>query len=117
MQTIETEAQLRDVIGAEIPGLAEKNQPCLNQFAIDFIAKSPFLVLSTADAEGRIDASPKGDGPGFVLVEDEQHLVIPDRPATGSPTDTKTSSPTPAWACCSCCPERPRRCGSTGGRH
>ena len=80
MQVIQTEAELRDVIGAEIPGLAEKNQPRLNQFAIDFIAKSPFLVLSTADAEGRIDASPKGDGPGFVLVEDETHLVIPDRP-------------------------------------
>ena len=80
MQVIQTEAELRDVIGAEIPGLAEKNQPRLNQFAIDFIAKSPFLVLSTADAEGRIDASPKGDGPGFVLVEDEKHLVIPDRP-------------------------------------
>lgn len=80
MHVIRTEAELRDVIGAEIPGLAEKNQPRLNQFAIDFIAKSPFLVLSTADAEGRIDASPKGDGPGFVLVEDEGHLVIPDRP-------------------------------------
>ena len=80
MQVIQTEAELRDVIGAEIPGLAEKNQPRLNQFAIDFIAKSPFLVLSTADAQGRIDASPKGDGPGFVLVEDEKHLVIPDRP-------------------------------------
>ncbi len=80
MQVIQTEAQLRDVIGAEIPGLAEKNQPRLNQFAIDFVARSPFLVLSTADAEGRIDASPKGDGPGFVLVEDEKHLVIPDRP-------------------------------------
>ena len=79
MDVIHTEAELRDVIGAEIPGLAEKNQPQLNQFAIDFIARSPFLVLSTADAEGRIDASPKGDGPGFVLVEDEKHLVIPDR--------------------------------------
>ncbi len=80
MRVIQTEAELRDVIGAEIPGLAEKNQPRLNEFAIDFIARSPFLVLSTADAEGRIDASPKGDGPGFVLVEDETHLVIPDRP-------------------------------------
>ena len=80
MQLIQTEAELREVIGAEIPGLAEKNQPRLNEFAIDFIAKSPFLVLSTADGDGRIDASPKGDGPGFVLVEDEGNLVIPDRP-------------------------------------
>jgi PPOX class probable FMN-dependent enzyme len=37
-------------------------------------------VLSTADAAGNIDASPKGDAPGFVLIEDEQTLVIPDRP-------------------------------------
>lgn len=80
MHTIETEAELRAVIGAEIPGLAEKNQPRLNDFAVEFIAKSPFLVLSTADRAGRIDASPKGDGPGFVVVEDDKHLLIPDRP-------------------------------------
>ena len=61
MHTIATEAELRAVIGAEHPGLAEKNQPCLNDFAVDYIARSPFLVLSTADADGRIDASPKGD--------------------------------------------------------
>ncbi len=80
MHTIATEAELRAVIGAEHPGLAEKNQPRLNDFAVEYIARSPFLVLSTADAEGRIDASPKGDGPGFVEVEDDRHLLIPDRP-------------------------------------
>ena len=80
MTTIATEADLRAVIGAEPPGLAEKNQPFLDDFGIEFIAKSPFLVLSTADAEGRIDASPKGDAPGFVHVEDERCIVIPDRP-------------------------------------
>ncbi len=37
-------------------------------------------MLSTCDAEGRLDASPKGDAPGFVVVEDEHTLVIPDRP-------------------------------------
>ena len=76
---IATEADLRAVIGPEPPGLAEKNQPALDDYAVEFIAKSPFLVLSTADAEGRIDASPKGDTPGFVLVENECAIVIPDR--------------------------------------
>jgi PPOX class probable FMN-dependent enzyme len=71
---------LRAVIGDEFPGLSEKNQSRLNEFAIDFLARAPFLVLSTADQDGNIDASPKGDGPGFVLVEDDQTLVIPDRP-------------------------------------
>ena len=80
MTTIETEAQLRAVIGAAPAGLAEKNQPYLNDFAVDFIARSPFLVLSTADAQGRIDASPKGDDPGFVAVENARQLLIPDRP-------------------------------------
>lgn len=79
MQTIDTEEQLRAVIGAEIPGLSDKNEPALNDFAIDFIARSPFLVLSTADGQGRLDASPKGDAPGFVAVEDAKTLLIPDR--------------------------------------
>ena len=79
METIDTEEALRAVIGEEIPGLGEKNEAVLNEFAVDFIARSPFLVLSTADEQGRLDASPKGDAPGFVAVEDERTLLIPDR--------------------------------------
>ena len=79
METIETEEALRKVIGDEIPGLSKKNEAALNEFAIDFIARAPFLVLSTADDQGRIDASPKGDAPGFVAVEDAHTLLIPDR--------------------------------------
>jgi len=67
-------------VGHEIPGLGQKNQDRLDEFAVDFLSRSPFLVLATSDADGRLDASPKGDGPGFVLVEDERTLVIPDRP-------------------------------------
>lgn len=44
-----------------------------------FIALSPFLVLSTADAEGGCDASPRGDAPGFVSVLDDGRLLIPER--------------------------------------
>ena len=77
---IRTPEALREVVGPEIPGLELKNQALLDEFAIDFLARSPFLVLATADGRGCLDASPKGDAPGFVLVEDERTLVIPDRP-------------------------------------
>ena len=45
-----------------------------------FIALSPFVVLSTADAQGRMDASPRGGAPGFVKVLDAHTLLIPDAP-------------------------------------
>lgn len=44
-----------------------------------FIEASPFMVLATHGAGG-LDASPRGDKPGFVVVEDETTLLIPDRP-------------------------------------
>ncbi|MFK7899000.1 MAG: MSMEG_1061 family FMN-dependent PPOX-type flavoprotein [Myxococcota bacterium] len=77
---IETVADLRNVVGEALPGGDTKVLTELDDFARAFIARSPFLVLSTADAEGHQDASPKGDAPGFVLVEDARTIVIPDRP-------------------------------------
>ena len=77
---IEDLAALRRVIGEPIPGLGLKNQSTISDEAREYIERSPFLVLATSDAEGRLDASPKGDEPGFCLIEDERTLVIPDRP-------------------------------------
>lgn len=45
-----------------------------------FIALSPFLVIGTASADAQADVSPRGDAPGFVRVEDERTLLVPDRP-------------------------------------
>jgi PPOX class probable FMN-dependent enzyme len=42
------------------------------------IAASPFVVLATSGPEG-LDASPRGDPAGFVMVDDEKTLLIPDR--------------------------------------
>ncbi len=44
------------------------------------VAASPFLVLATSDRDGRLDASPRGDAPGFVAVLDDRTLLVPDRP-------------------------------------
>ena len=77
---IETVDELHAVVGQPFPGLAEKNMDFIDDYARDFIAKSPFMVLSTSDENGRVDASPKGDAPGFVSVVDDRTVVIPDRP-------------------------------------
>jgi uncharacterized protein len=76
---VETVAQLQTLIGEPNPLTPKKLFSALDEAAIDFIARSPFIVLATADAEGNQDASPKGDGPGFVAVENEHTLLIPER--------------------------------------
>ena len=43
----------------------------LDKHASDFIGRSPFVIVSTADSEGWPDASPRGDAPGFVTVVDD----------------------------------------------
>jgi uncharacterized protein len=42
------------------------------------IEASPFAVLATV-GPGGMDASPRGDAPGFVAVQDEHTLLLPDR--------------------------------------
>jgi PPOX class probable FMN-dependent enzyme len=59
---------------------AKKELACLDRQARAFIARSSFLVIATADADGWPDASPRGDPPGFVTVEDDTRLLMPDRP-------------------------------------
>jgi PPOX class probable FMN-dependent enzyme len=76
---IETVAQLQALIGQPNPLTPKKLLSALDEAAIDFISRSPFIVLATADADGNQDASPKGDGPGFVMVEDARTIVIPER--------------------------------------
>ena len=52
----------------------------IDHHAAAFIARSPFLVIATADSTGSCDASPRGDAPGFVVVANERTLYLPDRP-------------------------------------
>ncbi|MCL5776709.1 pyridoxamine 5'-phosphate oxidase family protein [Limibaculum sp. FT325] len=76
---ITTEARLREIYGEAHPRAAAKVIGRLDAHCRAFVAASPFVVVATSDGT-RLDASPKGDRPGFVQVEGERALLIPDWP-------------------------------------
>ena len=77
---IGSEGELRAKFGEVHPLAITKSRPALDKYSRQFIAMSPFLVISTADTQGRADLSPRGDPPGFVHILDDTTIVIPDRP-------------------------------------
>lgn len=58
----------------------DKEVDHLDRHCRAFIALSPWATLSTADADGFPDVSPRGGRPGFVEVLDDRRLALPDRP-------------------------------------
>jgi len=76
---IDSVEALRAMYGKVSPIAQVKVWPRIEPSARDFIARAPFLVMATSDAAGNVDVSPKGDAPGFVTVEDEHTLLLPDR--------------------------------------
>ena len=77
---VSTDAELRTVYPPPAPRAAQKVLDHLDVHCRNFIALSPFCVLSSSDASGQADASPRGDPPGFVRVLDDKTLLLPDRP-------------------------------------
>ena len=77
---ITTREQLRSLYAEPGERARRKQLPALDRHAKAFIALSPFVVLATSDAAGRIDASPRGGEPGFVVVQDEHTLLLGDAP-------------------------------------
>ncbi len=78
MTVITTEAALRDCYDQPNDTVQRKIIPRLDKHAKAFIALSPFLTLSTSGPDGA-DCSPRGDAPGFVHVENDSTLLLPDR--------------------------------------
>ena len=76
---LDTVDAVREIIGKPHAMVPAKVMDSLDEMAIEFIRRSPFLVLSTADKDGFPDVSPKGDEPGFVAVDGPNTLLIPDR--------------------------------------
>ncbi len=77
---IETLDDLRAVVGQPSQLVLDKVQHEIDEISAAWIAASPFLLIATADAQGNMDVSPKGDPPGFVQVLNPTTLLIPDRP-------------------------------------
>ena len=79
--TIDTLAELRQVYRPPAARAGLKVLDHLDVHCRKFIALSPFYVISSARADGRADASPRGDPPGALAhVLDDKTLLLPDRP-------------------------------------
>ena len=80
MAQITTVEQLRKHLPENTGPTKLKVRDHLDEQSIAFVRRSPFLLLSTVDAQGGLEVSPKGDEPGFVHALDKNTLLFPDRP-------------------------------------
>jgi uncharacterized protein len=71
-------AALRELYGAPSEGAIAKEIDYVHPHYRAMIEASPFMVMATSGPDG-LDVSPRGDPAGFVVVEDERTLLIPDR--------------------------------------
>ena len=76
---IENADALRALVGEPTAFVRDKVRTRLSDTDRDWLAASPFVVVSTSDSAGRCDASPKGDPAGFVRVLDDRTVAIPER--------------------------------------
>lgn len=71
-------AALEALYGEPVAASIAKEVPALTPGYRALIEASPFFILATS-GPGGLDASPRGEGPGFVRVADDRTLLIPDR--------------------------------------
>ncbi|UPJ50075.1 pyridoxamine 5'-phosphate oxidase family protein [Bradyrhizobium sp. 200] len=79
MSQVKTVEQLRAVLPEPRETTKAKILPFLDEQAIDFLRTCPFGLMATAGRDGPIEVSPKGDEPGFVHVENERTVLLPER--------------------------------------
>ncbi|MGN6190421.1 MAG: MSMEG_1061 family FMN-dependent PPOX-type flavoprotein [Conexibacter sp.] len=79
---IADEAALRELYAQPTQPAIDKQLDHLDEMVRRLVALAPLVLVSSHDAEGRCDVTPRGGQPGFVTVLDDYHLAIPD--ATGN---------------------------------
>ena len=76
---ISTAGEIRALLGPVFETQVAKIIDHIDPHCRAWIGRCPFIVVSSVDATGAMDVSPKGDPPGFVKVLDRNTLAIPDR--------------------------------------
>lgn len=76
---VDSEEEMRRILGHPSYRVVDKVIDHVDQHCRAFLARSPFVLIASADGAGHFDVSPKGDPPGFVQVLDERTLAIPER--------------------------------------
>ena len=76
---ITSAAEVKAILGPGHPSQIAKVIDHVDEHCAKWIERCPFIVISSINAAGAMDVSPKGDPPGFVKVLDKHTLAIPDR--------------------------------------
>ena len=71
--------QLRSIYNYSKGRAALKVINSLEKHSKNFINLSPFFVISSKGKNGHADVSPRGDSVGFVKIQDDKTIIIPDR--------------------------------------
>jgi len=79
-EVVTSESELRALIGHPSEVVVKGRLDALDDHCRAYIAKSPFVIVASADGAGGMNVSPKGDPPGFVRVLDDSTIAIPERP-------------------------------------
>ncbi len=77
---VTSDEELEQLSGRPLPQIIAKELSSLDQMCRDFIDASSFCLIASANPDGHLDISPRGDPEGFVHVLSPTMIAIPDRP-------------------------------------
>ncbi|GAB3157374.1 pyridoxamine 5'-phosphate oxidase family protein [Myceligenerans halotolerans] len=73
--------ELEDIVGQATSPARDKVRTVLHELDRQFLAASSLGFVATADPDGQLDVSPKGDPAGsFAVVLDDHTIGVPERP-------------------------------------
>lgn len=77
-QRVTTVEELEALYGAVFPPAIIKEVDHIHPIYRPFIETAPLAILATAGSDG-MNATARGDPAGFIHIEDEKTLILPDR--------------------------------------